>query len=136
MPGLWTDRQLDWLQAGHAIGSVSSFCKFTILFEILRHIIIIIHLLFGHYFPQFSWIFIIFGHHSWQICVSRFLCGVTGGAAFTCFPQFVAEIATDRYNHKTIRSLKKKLQIILQLLVVSEDSSIRISRSPATPESC
>lgn len=45
---------------------------------------------------QISWIFIIYGQYSWQMCASRFFSGLGGGATFTCLPQFIAEIASDQ----------------------------------------
>lgn len=42
-----------------------------------------------------SWLLIIFGSTAWHLCWSRFFSGLTGGGAFSCIPQFVAEIASD-----------------------------------------
>lgn len=47
---------------------------------------------------KISWLLIIFGNYAWHIGVSRLLVGIATGGVYTCFPQFVAQIASDRYT--------------------------------------
>lgn len=42
-----------------------------------------------------AWLLIIFGRTAWHLCWSRFLCGMTAGAAYSCITPFISEIASD-----------------------------------------
>lgn len=43
-----------------------------------------------------AWLLIILGNYSWHIGISRLLSGISCGCCYLCFPQFVAEVASDR----------------------------------------
>lgn len=51
---------------------------------------------------QIFWISVMFSQHAWQLCIGRFMSGLTGGA-FVSIQLFIADISHDKYVLLNVR---------------------------------